>query len=83
MRVTGGGAHQRGLAPGLNSSEETSPPWRAVGDTVCDLTGSGIAHKISRTLTGRLILCFSSKNTHTSNFDKIRKNTKSRDINNA
>ena len=33
-RVTSGGAHLRGLAPGLRSSEETSQRWRAVGDTV-------------------------------------------------
>ena len=31
---TGGGAHLRGLAPGLHSSEETSQRWRAIGDTV-------------------------------------------------
>ena len=33
-RVTSGGAHLRGSAPGLHSSEETSQRWRAVGDTV-------------------------------------------------
>ena len=33
-RVTSGGAHLHGLAPGLHSSEETSQQWRAVGDTV-------------------------------------------------
>ena len=33
-RVTSCGAHLRGLAPGLHSSEETSLRWRAVGDTV-------------------------------------------------
>ena len=33
-RVTSGGAHLRGLAPELHSSEETSQRWRAVGDTV-------------------------------------------------
>ena len=33
-RVTSCGAHLRGLAPGLLSSEETSQRWRAVGDTV-------------------------------------------------
>ena len=33
-RVTSCGAHLRGLAPGLHSSEETSQRWRAVGDTV-------------------------------------------------
>ena len=33
-RVTSGGAHLRGLAPELHSSEETSQRWRAVSDTV-------------------------------------------------
>ena len=33
-RVTSGGTHLRGLAPGRHSSEETSQRWRAVGDTV-------------------------------------------------
>ena len=33
-RVTSGGAHLRGLAPGLHSSEGTSQRWRAVGVTV-------------------------------------------------
>ena len=33
-RVTSGGAHLRGLAPGVHSSEETSQRWRAVGNTV-------------------------------------------------
>ena len=33
-RVASGGAHLRGLAPGLHSSEKTSQRWRAVGDTV-------------------------------------------------
>ena len=33
-RVTSGGAHLRGLAPGLRSPEETSQRWRSVGDTV-------------------------------------------------
>ena len=33
-RVTSGGAHLRGLAPGQHSSEETSQRWRVVGDTV-------------------------------------------------
>ena len=35
-RVTSSGAHLRGLALGQRSSKETSPPWRAVGDTVSD-----------------------------------------------
>ena len=33
-RVTSGGAHLRGLAPGQHSSEETSLWWRAAGNTV-------------------------------------------------
>ena len=33
-RVTSGGAHLRGLAPGLHSFEGLSERWRAVGDTV-------------------------------------------------
>ena len=33
-RVTSGGAHLRGCAPGLHSSERTSQRWQAVGDTV-------------------------------------------------
>ena len=33
-RVTSCGAHLRGLAPGLHSSEETSQRWLVVGDTV-------------------------------------------------
>ena len=36
--VTSGVAYLRSLAPGLLSSEETSHPWRAVGNTVFDLT---------------------------------------------
>ena len=33
-RVTSGGAHLRGLAPRLHSSEETSQRWQAIGDAV-------------------------------------------------
>ena len=33
-RVTSGGAHLRGAALELQSSEQTSQRWRAVGDTV-------------------------------------------------
>ena len=33
-RVTSCGAHLRGLAPGLHSSEESSQRWQVVGDTV-------------------------------------------------
>ena len=41
-RVTSGGIHLHGLAPGQHSSEETSQRWQAVGNTVSDLTGPGI-----------------------------------------
>ena len=37
-RITSGGIHLRGLAPGQHSSEDTSQRWRAVGDTVSDST---------------------------------------------
>ena len=33
-RVTSGGAHLRGLAPGLHSSEGTSQRWQTVDHTV-------------------------------------------------
>ena len=46
-RVTSGGAHVPGLAPGQHSSEETSQRWRAVG--CADLTGPGIEPQTSRT----------------------------------
>ena len=36
--VTSGGAHLRVLAPRYHSCEETQQLWRAVGDTVSDLT---------------------------------------------
>ena len=32
-RVTSGGAHLRGLAPGQHSTEETSQRWRVVEDS--------------------------------------------------
>ena len=41
-RVTSGGTHLRGLASGQHSAEKTSQRWRAVSDTVSDLTGLGI-----------------------------------------
>ena len=41
-RVTNGGAHLRGLAPGQHSSEETSQRWRAVGGTLSALTSPEI-----------------------------------------
>ena len=37
-RVTSGGVHLRGLAPGQHSSDETAQGWRVVGDAVSDLT---------------------------------------------
>ena len=44
-RVTSGGIHLRNLAPGQHSSEETSQRWRAVDDTLSDLTGQVIEPK--------------------------------------
>ena len=52
-RVTSGGAHLRGLAPGQHSSEETSQRRRVVGDTV-NLTGPRIEPQTSRTDSVRL-----------------------------
>ena len=62
-RVTSGGAYLRGLAPKQHSSEETSQRWRAVDDTVYDLTVPGIKPQTSRPdrdtliteLTGRFV----------------------------
>ena len=48
-RVTSGGAHLRGVAVGQHDSEETSQWCRVVGDTVFDLTGSGIEPQIFST----------------------------------
>ena len=48
-RVTSGGAHLRGLAPGQRSSHERSERWGAFGDTVSDLNGSGIEPQTSHT----------------------------------
>ena len=48
-QVTSGGIHLRGLAPGQHSSEKTSQRWRAVGDTVPNLTDPGIELQIFRT----------------------------------
>ena len=36
--ITSGEAHLRGLAPGQHNSEEPSKLWRAVGDSMSDLT---------------------------------------------
>ena len=41
-RVTSGGVHLCGLAPGLHSSKETSQRWRAIGHTEFVLTGPEI-----------------------------------------
>ena len=46
-RVTSGGVHLRGLVPVDNT--ETTQRWRAVGDTVFDLTYSGIEPLFPRT----------------------------------
>ena len=47
-RVKSDGANFRGLAPGQHSSEETSQRWRAVDDTVFNLTDLGIEPHTSR-----------------------------------
>ena len=44
--VTTGGINFRGLAPGQHSPEETPQQWRAVNDTVSDLTNPGIEPRI-------------------------------------
>ena len=45
----GSGTHLRDLAPGQHSSEETLQRWRAVGDTVSNLTNQGFKPQTSRT----------------------------------
>ena len=47
--ATNGRIHFRGLAPGQHNSKETWQRYRAVGDTVFDLTGPGIEPKTSST----------------------------------
>ena len=65
-RVKSGGTHLRGKASGQHNSEETSQRWRAVGDTISDLTGPGIEPQTFRSdsmclttkVTGRFeIIC--------------------------
>ena len=41
-RVRSARANHRCLAPGLHSSKKTSQRWRAVGETVSELTDRGI-----------------------------------------
>ena len=48
-RVTSGGTHLRGLAPGQHSSKKRTQRWRVVGDAVSDLTNPGIESQTSRT----------------------------------
>ena len=48
-RVTSGGVHLFSLAHGQHSYEETTQMWRAVGDTLSDLTGLGIEAQTFRT----------------------------------
>ena len=48
-RVTSGRAHFRGLAHRQQQLQETSKRWRAAGDTVFDLTRSGIEPQTYRT----------------------------------
>ena len=46
MRVTSGGTHLRGLAPGQHSSEETSQRRRAADDALSNLTDPEIKPQI-------------------------------------
>ena len=48
-RVTSGGIHLHGFAPGQHSSEETTQRWRAVVEAVSNLTVTGIEPQTSRT----------------------------------
>ena len=69
-RVTSGGVHLSGLAPGQHSSEETSQRWRAGDDNVSCLTGQGIKPQTRHTdsacltteLTGRFFWSFQFNN---------------------
>ena len=54
--MTSGRRHHRGLAPWQHSSKETSQRWRAVGDTVTDLTGPVIELKILAPLAMSFLL---------------------------
>ena len=56
-RVTNGGAHLLGSAPGHHGSEETSQRSRAVCHTVSRLTGLVIESQIFRTVS----VCFNSR----------------------
>ena len=47
-RVTSGGVHLRGSAPGQHCFEEALQWWRAVGDTASVLTGPVIESQASR-----------------------------------
>ena len=47
-RVTNGGVHLRGVAPGQHISKETSQRWRSIGCTVSNLTGPKIEPLTSR-----------------------------------
>ena len=49
MCVTRGEAHLLDLETGQHSSEETTQRWRAVGDTVPNMTGPAIKLRTSRT----------------------------------
>ena len=48
-RVTSGMVHLRFLAPGQHSSEKVSQRWRAISDTVFDLTDRGTEPQTCRT----------------------------------
>ena len=48
-RLTSGGVHVRGLAPGQRTSKVTLQRWRAVGDTASAINESRIEVQTSRT----------------------------------
>ena len=56
-RAMSSGIHLRGFAPGQYSSEETSQQWRAVGDTMANLTGPGIKLQTFQTDSDDKITC--------------------------
>ena len=60
-RVTNGESHLRCFAPGQHCSEETSQRWRAVADTVSELTGTAIEPQTSHIDSVRLTTGLNSR----------------------
>ena len=63
-RVTNGGTHLRGLAPGLHSTEETSQRCRGMGDTASNLTDQEIEVQTSRAASSLVMLLSAGPNKH-------------------